>query len=61
MSQQLCPECGASDFIEIDLTLPDQSDVTFCSCHRCENRWWNRDGEPMPLDDVLKLARKAKA
>lgn len=61
MSDQVCPECGASDFIEIDLTLADQTGVTFCSCHQCENRWWNQEGEPMPLKDVLKLARKAKA
>jgi len=56
-----CTECGAADAIQIELTLPDGTEVEFCSCHRCENRWWNRDGKPMPLKDVLKLARKTRA
>jgi len=52
-----CTECGASDVIQIEMKLPDGTEVLFCSCHACENRWWNQDGEPMELDAVLKLAR----
>ncbi len=56
-----CTQCGSSDAIEIELQLPDGTEVWFCSCHRCENRWWNRGGESMELDAVLDLARKPKA
>lgn len=60
MSDRGCPECGAADFIQIDLRLADETEVTFCSCHRCENRWWNKSGKALPLNAVLKLARKSK-
>ncbi len=60
MSEQGCPECGAADFIRIDLTVADDTEVTFCSCHRCENRWWDKGGKALPLNAVLKLARKSK-
>ncbi len=56
-----CTECGARDAIQIEMTLPDGSEVHFCSCHRCENRWWDREGESLGLDAVLDLARKPKA
>lgn len=53
-----CTECGAEDAIQIELKLPDGTEVYFCSCHRCENRWWDRGGEALALDAVLDLARK---
>jgi DNA-directed RNA polymerase subunit M/transcription elongation factor TFIIS len=55
-----CTACGANDVIQIELTLPDGTEVEFYSCHTCEARWWNRDGEPLALDAVLDLARKIK-
>jgi len=54
-----CTECGAPDAIQIDLELPDGTQVLFCSCHRCENRWWNSNGKELALEAVLKMARKA--
>jgi hypothetical protein len=57
MSETTCPDCGAADFIQIRLSLPDGSDIHFCSCHRCETRWWNQDGQSLGLDEVLELAR----
>jgi DNA-directed RNA polymerase subunit M/transcription elongation factor TFIIS len=54
-----CTECGAADAIQIELSLPDGTVVLFCSCHRCEKRWWNTDGEDIRLEAVLKLARKS--
>lgn len=56
-----CSACGSSTVIQIDLTLPDGTAVEFYSCHDCENRWWDREGEPLPLTDVLELARKARS
>ena len=46
------------DVIEIQQKLPDETQVHFYSCHKCEEKWWNRDGEPMSLSEVLQLARK---
>ena len=56
-----CKSCGSSDVIEIDLTLPDGTEVTFNSCHQCEARWWNQDGKKLELEVVLDLARKPRA
>lgn len=57
----VCGSCGADSVIQIELTLADGTDVTFFSCHRCESRWWNRDGEDLPLGTVLDLARRPRA
>jgi len=48
-----CAECGNDSVIQIELTLPDGSEVIFCSCHRCESKWWDRDGEHLELDALL--------
>lgn len=53
-----CEQCGQDSVIQIELTLPDGTDVMFCSCHRCESRWWDHDGETLELDAVIDLARK---
>ena len=55
-----CSACGAETVIEIELTLPDGTEVAFYSCHKCETRWWDRDGESLGLDVVLDLARKPR-
>ncbi len=57
LSSFICPQCGAADVIEIGLTLPDDTEVDFRSCHRCEYRWWNADGEVIDLTVVLDKAR----
>ena len=56
-----CSTCGANNVIQIELTLPDGTEVNFCSCHQCEDRWWDRDGEPLELDVVLELARNTES
>jgi DNA-directed RNA polymerase subunit M/transcription elongation factor TFIIS len=53
-----CASCGARDAIQIELNLPDGSDVTFNSCHRCEHRWWESGSEVIDLTSVLEKARK---
>jgi len=53
-----CEQCGQDSVIQIELTLPDGTEVVFCSCHRCESRWWDHDGETLELDAVIDLARK---
>lgn len=51
-----CPTCRVIELSEIRLKLRD-SDVTLRACVRCEQRWWDRDGEPVALDEVLGLIR----
>lgn len=53
-----CPSCGGRDAIQIELTLPDDSEVTFNSCHRCEHRWWLSESEVLDINTVLEKARK---
>lgn len=56
-----CKSCGSTAVIEIDLTLPDGTEVTFNSCHQCEARWWRQGKKKLDLEVVLDLARKPKA
>ena len=53
-----CNTCGHNSVIQIELTLPDSSEVVFCSCHRCESKWWDRDGEVLDLDALIDVARR---
>ncbi len=53
-----CSTCGQESVIQIELTLPDGSEVIFCSCHRCESKWWDRDGEHLDLDALVDVARR---
>jgi DNA-directed RNA polymerase subunit M/transcription elongation factor TFIIS len=55
-----CTECGAPDAIQIELKLPDGTEVEFCSCHRCENRWWNQGGKNVDVAKVLRMAREGR-
>lgn len=57
----VCGVCGADSVIQIELTLADGTEVEFYSCHRCETRWWNRDGKELELDTVLDLASRPRA
>jgi DNA-directed RNA polymerase subunit M/transcription elongation factor TFIIS len=54
-----CKTCGANSVIQIQLTLPDGGEVDFCSCHVCESRWYNRDGEVLDLDALVDVPKKA--
>ena len=47
--------CGQSSVIQIEMTLPDGSDVVFNSCHVCEAKWWDREGDSVPVDGIIDL------
>jgi len=53
-----CRFCGATPVTSIAMTLTDGSHVHFGSCHRCESRWWQQDGEQMSFDHVIAKTRK---
>ncbi len=55
-----CPSCGVEDVIEIHQTLPDGIEVDFFSCHKCDEKWWDRNGAVIDLREVLELARKRR-
>ncbi len=50
-----CPERGHVEFTEIEISLKDKDSVRFFSCRNCEAKWWEREGEPIELDEVLNL------
>jgi hypothetical protein len=53
-----CPQCGATECISIEIHLATDDPLQFFSCRRCEARWWQRDGEPVSLEEVLSLAAR---
>jgi transposase-like protein len=55
-----CPQCGAVDVIEIKNKI-DDIEIDFFSCHRCEEKWWDKSGEPVSLRDVLDIVRRARS
>ncbi len=59
-SDMKCPDCGVEDVIEIQQRLPDGTEVYFCACHRCEHKWWDRNGESITLSQVLDIARQSR-
>ena len=56
----VCPNCGSKEVININLAMEQGERVAFYSCHRCEKRWWHKDGENVSLPNVLELAAKRK-
>lgn len=52
---QECSRCGRARPIELEMKLKSGQTLRMISCTRCETRSWTADGEPMELDDVLRL------
>jgi len=50
-----CVSCGQNSVIEIEMKLPDGTEVVFCSCHVCEARWWAKEGEAVSVDGIIGL------
>lgn len=53
-----CPACGSDSVINITLTTQGGDPIAFHSCHSCDRRWWNKDGEQIDLSNVLELAKR---
>jgi DNA-directed RNA polymerase subunit M/transcription elongation factor TFIIS len=51
----VCTSCGQDSVIQIEMTLPDGTEVVFCSCHVCEAKWWDREGESIAVDGIIDL------
>ncbi len=50
-----CTTCGADSVIQIDMSLPDGTEVVFNSCHVCEAKWWDKEGETIEVDGIIDL------
>jgi hypothetical protein len=50
-----CPNCTKHRIIAIGVTIGDDR-VTMHSCCHCGTRWWEQEGRPVPLPNVLELA-----
>jgi transposase-like protein len=53
-----CPLCSAADLVVINITTNGRA-LAMKSCHHCETKWWEADGENVGLPAVL-LAAKVK-
>lgn len=56
-----CPECGGTEFTDIEINLQTDDHVNFHSCRHCETKWWERSGDPLALDEVLSLTSGKRA
>lgn len=56
-----CPQCAQTDVLEIQHVLPDGTEVRFFSCHNCEQKWWDREGENIDVSTVLEIVRQHKS
>ncbi|MGH9281659.1 MAG: hypothetical protein ACRD0S_01845 [Acidimicrobiales bacterium] len=52
-----CPKCKTSSITAIALNIGDRP-VRMRNCSGCDTRWWDSDGESLPLHGVLELARR---
>ena len=50
-----CPVCRTRQLVEITVTLKKR-EVTLHSCSNCDTRWWDSDGEQVPIGSLLDLA-----
>ena len=55
-----CPKCDAEEAMEIVINLTDDDSVKFFQCRSCEGRWWERDGSPIALEEVLHLTARSE-
>jgi hypothetical protein len=56
-----CPNCATDDSIEITIDLSADNSVQFFQCRKCEAKWWERDGNAVPLDEILDLTAESEA
>lgn len=47
-----CPDCRKGDLITITMSLGG-SELSFTTCHFCQAKWWERDGEEVALSSVI--------
>lgn len=53
-----CSGCGSAQVTRLAMHLTDGTPVVFTSCHRCESRRWEHEGEMLTVTDVIERTRK---
>lgn len=53
-----CARCSHGRTVDIEMKLRGNQ-LTLHACAACEVHWWDNEGTPMTLDDVLGLLRNA--
>lgn len=57
--QRSCHACGSHRVTSMALQLTDGTPVQFTSCHKCEERRWEHNGEVLSKETVLARTRRA--
>jgi len=52
-----CPVCKTSQMVEIEVELRGRA-VTMHACSSCDTRWWESEGDRIPIESVYRLAGK---
>lgn len=55
---QICRTCGSDRVTRLAMELTDGTAVDFLSCHVCESRVWERDGDVLDIATVLDHTRR---
>ena len=50
-----CPRCRGTDITEIGIDVKLENDIKFFACRFCEEKWWERDGGAIRLEEVIDL------
>jgi hypothetical protein len=50
-----CPRCNQESFTKLTFDLNSGDEIEFYSCRHCEEKWWERDGNVIVLDDIFTL------
>ena len=57
-SSRGCAGCGSGRVTHLAMNLTDGTPVVFTSCHHCEERRWEHEGETLSVTDVIERTRK---
>jgi hypothetical protein len=50
-----CSHCDNSNVVELEMTAKNGQVLSMASCPRCETRSWTSDGNPVPMEEVLRI------
>jgi hypothetical protein len=54
----VCGECGSSRVTRLSMKLTDGTPVQFTSCHLCDHRTWESEGDQLTREHVLARTQK---
>jgi hypothetical protein len=54
-----CPVCRTPRMMEVSVNLRGRQ-VSMFACSACETRWWESEGDKIPVENVYELAGKTR-